>query len=295
MTAPTAHQSEATAPARRRKRHLPVGHYRGLGAWTVMFFVFLYMPIVVLVVYSFNESQLALTWTGFSFDWYAKVLANDSIQRAAVNSLIIATCATIAATSIATVSALAIARGGNFKGKTLSFGVVTLPLVVPEIVTAIAVLIFFASLNLNLGLGNVIIAHTTFCIPFAFMPIRARLSGMDTTLEQAAGDLYASDWETFRYITAPLLMPGIISGAMLSFVISLDDFIITLMVATAGSTTLPVYIYSMIRQGITPEVNAISTVFLGVSIVLISAYWLISRHATMDTSGEVPAKGGEQQ
>ena len=294
MTAQSVEKPGGAAPARSRRRHLPVGHYRGLGAWTVVFFVFLYMPIVVLVVYSFNASQLALTWTGFSFDWYAKVLANDSIQRAALNSLIIATTATFFATSIATVSALSIARGGHFKGKMLSFGVITLPLVVPEIVTAVAVLIFFASLDLNLGLGNVIIAHTTFCIPFAYMPIRARLEGMDTTLEQAASDLYASDWETFRYITAPLLMPGIISGAMLSFVISLDDFIITLMVATAGSTTLPVYIYSMIRQGITPEVNAVSTVFLAVSIVLVTAYWLISRRAAMNPTGVKPTEGGEQ-
>ena len=140
-----------------------------------------------------------------------------------------------------------------------------------------AVLIFFARLDLNLGLGNVIIAHTTFCIPFAFLPIRARLAGMDTTLEQAARDLYATGWEAFRYVTAPLLMPGILSGAMLSFVISLDDFIITLMVATAGSTTLPVYIYSMIRQGITPEVNAVSSILFAVSVILVTLYWIVSR------------------
>ena len=182
-------------------------------------------------------------------------------------------------TAIATLSALVLARGGEFRGRTFSFGLISLPLMVPEIVTAIAVLIFFSNLNLNLGLGNVIIAHTTFCIPFAYMPIRARLEGMDTTLEQAALDLYASDWEAFRHVTAPLLMPGIVSGAMLSFVISLDDFIITLMVGGAGSTTLPVYIYSMIRQGLTPEINAVSTILLAVSVVLVSLYWVVSRKA----------------
>ncbi len=260
-----------------KRRHLGVGRYHGLGTWTVLCFAFLYLPIGILIVYSFNASSLAMTWTGFSLDWYAKVLRNDSIQFAAVNSLVIATISTLFATVIATAAALALVRGGRFAGQTASIGLVTLPLVVPEIVTAVAVLIFFAHLELNLGIGNVIIAHTTFCIPFAFMPIRARLVGMDTSLEQAARDLYSSEWQTFRYVTAPLLMPGILSGAMLSFVISLDDFIITLMVAPAGATTLPVYIYSMIRQGITPEVNAISSVFFAASVLLVSIYWLLSR------------------
>ena len=261
----------------RPRRRLPVGHYHGLGTWAVLCFGFLYLPILVLVVYSFNASQFAMTWTGFSLDWYLKVLDNDSIQRAAFNSLVIATISTVLATSIATLAALTLARSGYFRGQTMSFGIITLPLFVPEIVTAVAVLIFFARLDLNLGLGNVIIAHTTFCIPFAFLPIRARLAGMDTTLEQAARDLYATGWEAFRYVTAPLLMPGILSGAMLSFVISLDDFIITLMVATAGSTTLPVYIYSMIRQGITPEVNAVSSILFAVSVILVTLYWIVSR------------------
>jgi spermidine/putrescine transport system permease protein len=146
----------------------------------------------------------------------------------------------------------------------------------------VAVLIFFSAIGMNWGLGNVIIAHVTFCIPFAFMPIRARLEGMDTSLEQAARDLYASEWETFRYVTVPLLMPGIVAGAMLAFVISMDDFIITLMVGGAGSTTLPVYIYSMIRRGLTPEINAVSTVLLLVSIGIVTAYWIVSKKSKTD-------------
>jgi spermidine/putrescine transport system permease protein len=146
------------------------------------------------------------------------------------------------------------------------------------------VLIFFSAIGMNWGLGNVIIAHITFCIPFAFMPIRARLEGMDTSLEQAARDLYASEWETFRYVTVPLLMPGIAAGAMLSFVISMDDFIITLMVGGAGSTTLPVYIYSMIRRGLTPEINAVSTVLLLVSVALVTAYWVVSKKSGTSTA-----------
>ena len=268
---------------KQRKKILPVGHYRGLGAWTIVFFVFLYLPIVVLIFYSFNANRMVMNWGGFGFDWYLKAFQNEDIHKAVWNSLIVAIVSTIFATAIATIGALVLARGGNFRGKTISLGLITLPLMVPEIVTAVAVLIFFSAIGMNLGLGNVIIAHITFCIPFAFMPIRARLEGMDTSLEQAARDLYASEWETFRYVTVPLLMPGIVAGAMLSFVISMDDFIITLMVGGAGSTTLPVYIYSMIRRGLTPEINAVSTMLLLVSIAIVTAYWVVSKKSDTDS------------
>jgi len=275
-------QMQQSSPSK-GKKVLPVGHYRGLGGWTIVFFIFLYLPIVVLVFYSFNANRMVMNWGGFGIDWYIKAFQNDDIQKAVWNSLIVATAATIFSTAIATIGALVLARGGNFRGKTLSLGLITLPLMVPEIVTAVAVLIFFSAIGMNLGLGNVIIAHITFCIPFAFMPIRARLEGMDTSMEQAARDLYASEWETFRYVTVPLLMPGIVAGAMLAFVISMDDFIITLMVGGAGSTTLPVYIYSMIRRGLTPEINAVCTVLLIVSIAIVTAYWVVSKKSQTDT------------
>lgn len=275
--------SQKTASPGARKKVLPVGHYRGLGAWTIFFFIFLYLPIVVLIFYSFNANRMVMNWGGFGVDWYIKAFQNEDIQKAVWNSLIVATVSTIFATAIATIGALVLARGGNFRGKTVSLGLITLPLMVPEIVTAVAVLIFFSAIGLNWGLGNVIIAHVTFCIPFAFMPIRARLEGMDTSLEQAARDLYASEWETFRYVTVPLLMPGILAGSMLAFVISMDDFIITLMVGGAGSTTLPVYIYSMIRRGLTPEINAVSTVLLLASIGIVTAYWIVSKKSQTDT------------
>ncbi len=275
---------QVSAPTKQSKKVLPVGHYRGLGAWTIVFFMFLYLPIVVLIFYSFNANRMVMNWGGFGFDWYLKAFQNEDIHKAVWNSLIVAIVSTIFATAIATIGALVLARGGNFRGKTISLGLITLPLMVPEIVTAVAVLIFFSAIGMNLGLGNVIIAHITFCIPFAFMPIRARLEGMDTSLEQAARDLYASEWETFRYITVPLLMPGIVAGAMLSFVISMDDFIITLMVGGAGSTTLPVYIYSMIRRGLTPEINAVSTMLLLVSIAIVTAYWVISKKSDTDSA-----------
>lgn len=276
--------SEQVAPTPpKRKKRRAFGEVPGLGALAVGFMIFLYTPILVLVIYSFNAGNIVMVWTGFSTDWYAKAFANADIRKAAINSLVVATSATAIATTCATLAALALARGGSFKGKGATIGVITLPLMVPEIVTAVAMLVFFSNLGLNFGLGNVILAHVTFCIPFAFMPIRARLDGMDTTLEQASRDLYASDWETFRLVTLPQLMPGVLAGAMLAFVISMDDFIITLMVAGAGDTTLPVYIYSMIRQGITPEINAVSSILLLFSIVLVTAYWFTTRTKPGDT------------
>jgi len=262
-------------PKRRARRAF--GEVPGLKTLALLFLAFLYLPIGVLVAYSFNSGKIVMVWTGFSTSWYAKVFANSDIRDAAANSLIVAVTATGIATVCATLAALALARGGSFRGQGAAMGLISLPLMVPEIVTAVALLVFFSSAGINLGLGNVILAHVTFCIPFAFMPIRARLEGMDTSLEQASRDLYASDWETFRLVTLPLLMPGVLAGAMLSFVISMDDFIITLMVAGPGDTTLPVYIYSMIRQGITPEINAVSSILLVVSIALVTAYWFVTR------------------
>jgi len=261
----------------RKKRPYVVGQVPGIKLWTVAFFIYLYAPIVVLVVYAFNDSNRAQIWRGFSTRWFAKAFGNDSIQSAAINSLIVATCATVVATTLATFAAIAIARGGNFKGRNVATGVITLPIIVPEIATAVATLSFFGVIGFQLGLLTIIIAHTVFCIPFAYLPIRARLEGMNESLEQAAGDLYATPWQAFRHVTLPLLWPGIVAGAMLAFIISIDDVIITMMVSGAGSTTLPLYIYGMIRQGITPEVNVISTVMLLISIVFISIYWLLTR------------------
>ena len=266
--------------AGRARSGFRVGHIPGFGPATWAFFLYLYAPIAILVVFSFNESRSATVWSGFSLDWYLRAFDNDDIQRAARNSLIVATTATLMATTVATLAALALTRGGAFRGRGPAFALLSLPLMVPEIVTAVATLSFFSAIGLSLGLGNVIIAHTVFCIPFAFLPIRARLQGMDTTLEQAAQDLYADDWRTFRHVTLPLLMPGILSGAMLAFIISIDDFIITLMVAEAGSTTLPLYIYGMVRIGISPEVNAVSTVMLAISVTFVTRSYLVGRRKT---------------
>lgn len=259
----------------------PVGHYPGLTLWTALFFAFLYAPMVVLVAYSFNVNKLAMIWGGFSLRWYEKVVSTSGIAEAAWNSMIVAVIATVIAVVIAVAAALVLVREARFKGAGASTALISMPLVVPEIVTAVATLMFFVMLKnwigFDLGLGNIVIAHSVFCIPFAFMPIRARLQDMDVALEQAARDLYASPWKAFRHVTLPLLMPGVIAGAMLAFVISLDDFIITQMISGPGTTTLPVYIYSMIRNGISPEVNAASTILIAVSTALVTVYWYVSR------------------
>ena len=254
-------------------------HTPGLGAFTAVILVFLYLPLVILVVYAFNANQLVTVWSGFSLRWFGEVAANEDIRRAAFNSIIIAIAATIASTVIATAGAIALERGDLKGGRGLVTSLIALPLIVPEIIVAIMTLIFFSALGMTNGLFNLMVAHTVFCIPFALLPIQARLRDLGTHLEDAARDLYASEWQLFRYVTFPLLLPAIFAGALMAFVVSLDDFLISLMVSGAGSTTLPVYVYGMMRLGVTPEVNAISTILLGISLVLVTGALLLGRNS----------------
>lgn len=255
--------------------------WRRMPEWrflSVVALIFLYAPLVVLIVYAFNANRLALIWTGFSTRWFGIALANDDLRRAALNSLIVAAVATPVATLISVPAALAFERGRFFPGRAAGEALVALPLVAPEIVIAIATLVFFQSVGLNAGLGNVILAHIVFCIPFALLPIRARVRDMPADIEDAARDLYAGPWQVFRGVTLPLLTPAILAGATLAFVVSLDDFLITLMVAPAGATTLPVYLYGMLRLGVTPEANAAATILLLVSIgAVVAAFFLANR------------------
>ena len=250
--------------------------FPGLGVSTFIFFIYLYAPIVVLVFLSFNANQQATIWTGFTTSWYGTVVANSDLMRAFKNSLTIAFTATIVSTIIATLAALGTARS-RFRGQGALSALIGLPLIVPEIVTAVASLLFFVLIGLKLGLFTVMLAHIVFCIPFAYLPIRARLQDMDPTLEDAAMDLYADRVETFRRVTLPLLWPGVISGAMLAFIISLDDFVITYFVSGPGATTLPIYIFGMIRIGISPEVNAVSALMLLISILFVALSWSVGR------------------
>ncbi|HVM86099.1 MAG TPA: ABC transporter permease [Candidatus Binatia bacterium] len=252
-------------------------HTPGFGTLTAAILVFLYAPLVILVVYAFNASRMVTIWQGFSTHWFAAIARNSDIRGAAENSLIIAIVATIAATLIALAGALALERGNLTFGRGLVTGMVAMPLVVPEIVVAITTLVFFSALGMHHGLLNLMIAHTVFCIPFALLPIQARLKDMGGTLEEAGRDLYASEWKLFRRVTLPLLAPAVGAGAIMAFVISLDDFLISMMVSSAGSTTLPVYVYGMMRLGVTPEVNAISTILLAISVVFVASALLLGR------------------
>lgn len=254
----------------------PLMRFPGMAPVAGFAFAFLYMPIFVLIALSFNENRIATIWSGFSTHWYGVVLGNDDILHAAQNSIVVAVVAALTGTLLATIAALGMARG-RFRGQTGATAVLVLPLIVPEIVTAVATLLFFVLIGFKLGLLTVMVAHTVFCIPFAYLPIRARLDGMDPALAEAAADLYANEWQAFRRVTLPLLWPGILSGGLLSFIISLDDFVLTYFVAGAGATTLPVYIFGMIRIGVTPEVNAVSALMLAVSILVVSLSWLIGR------------------
>ncbi|SDJ16851.1 ABC transporter permease [Lutimaribacter saemankumensis] len=244
-------------------------------------FVILYLPIVLLVVYSFNAGTSVAIWEGFSWRWYQTAWQNEQVQAATIRSLVIASWATVIATSCAVLAALATTRQGTFRGYTFVFAMINQPLMVPEIVTAVALLIFFAMIKVATGytgLFYLIIAHSAFCIPFAYMPIRARLQGMDLSLEQAAMDLYGTPWRVFRRVTLPQLWPGILAGAMLAFVISLDDVVITEFVKSAGQDTLPTYMLGQLRRVVTPEVNAISTALLAISVVLVIAFFFLSRN-----------------
>ena len=267
-----------------RQKTKDVRMFPGFGSVAAVCVAFLYGPIVFLIAYSFNAGRSISVWSGFSFRWYEKVFSNTDIQSATANSLLIAVFASLMATVLAVGAALATTRTRRIKRTNGVFAVLTLPLMVPEIVTAVASLVFFVAIGFQLGLMTVLVAHTVFCIPFAYLPIKARLESMDDSLEAAADDLYATPRQAFLHVTLPLLFPGILSGYLLAFIISLDDFIITSMVAGAGATTLPLHIYSMLRLGVTPEVNAVSTLLVAVSTVLVLLSAFLGRTDSKSTS-----------
>ncbi|WP_128293118.1 ABC transporter permease [Afifella aestuarii] len=256
-----------------------IKQFPGFGIAAIVCVVFLYGPIIYLAAYSFNDGRSISVWAGFSLRWYGKVFGNVDIQTATTNSLMIAISAAAIATVLAIGAALATTRKTRLKRGNEAFALLSLPLMVPEIVTAVASLIFFIAIGLKLGLMTVLLAHIVFCIPFAYLPIRARLESMDDTLDAAAADLYANPRQAFLHVTLPLMLPGVVSGYLLAFIVSLDDFIITSMVAGPGATTLPLQIYSMLRLGLTPEVNAVSTLLVLASTVLVLTSVLIGRRS----------------
>lgn len=280
MTTTTADQPRVRAIPRTRatpQERVRTAFNRRILTWLAIgIFVFLYLPIIILVIYSFNANRSVSVWTGFTTRWYAQLLTDRALLSALGVSLWVAFWSTLVATVLGTLAALALERF-RFRGRLTYDAALYLPIIIPDIVMALSTLLFFVIVAVPLSRYTILVTHVAFNVAFVAVVVRARLAEMDSSLEEAAADLGAGAWTTFRRITLPLLMPGIVSAALLAFTMSLDDFVITFFVAGPGSTTLPVRVYSMIKFGVTPEVNAISTVMLLGSTVLVVISLLLQR------------------
>jgi len=265
--------------------------------WVVFAFLvlFLYAPIVILIIFSFNNTRSVAVFTGFSTEWYRSLAQNDELLAAARNSLLVGMIATIASTLIGTLTALAMDRY-PFKLRTTFDANLYLPIVIPEIVMGISLLLFFNQalfpflqnvfgIRATTGLPTITISHIAFDIPFVYIIVRARLADFDRSLEEAAADLGADEWQTFQRVTLPLLMPGIIGGALMAFTLSLDDYLITAFTKGIRDQTMPLYIYSLVRRGVTPEINALSTA------LLLGSIGLVGLSLTAQNGGPVYTKG----
>ncbi len=247
---------------------------RLLVAFVAAVYAFLHIPLLVLVVFSFNDSKFSVEWEGFTIHWYERLLERQDIIEGLKNSMIVGGTSTLISTVLGTLMALAIARH-EFRGRRLMEAFLYVPIVTPEIVVGISLLILFVFIKFPLGLMSIIIAHVAFNISFVVVVVLARLQGMDRNLEEAAMILGADEFTTFRLITVPLLAPGILSGAMLAFTMSFDDYVITSFVTGSGASTLPIVVYTMVRKNIEPSINAISTIILIITTLLIwFADWL---------------------
>ena len=251
----------------------------------IIFFSFIYLPLLTVIFLSFNSNPInMMVWDGFTFDWYKSIFgystkldedaiyleSTEQLLSSLKNSLIVSTSTTTISTFIGTMTALALARF-RFRFKSFYRALIFLPMLIPDIVLGIALLIFFVTIGIKLSLLSIIIGHCTFLSSYVFIVVSARLAGMNETLEEASFDLGANRFTTFRKITLPLISPGIIGGALLAFIISLDDLVITYFISGVGSTTLPVFIYSIMRRGIKPEINAIATLMIVVSLLVAGA------------------------
>lgn len=238
-------------------------------------FAFLYVPLLIVIAYSFNASTLGFQWTGFTLHWYRVLLHDGEMLKAAGHSLLIALGASAVATVLGTMAGFALHR---YRLPLLPLFIVA-PLAIPELLSGVSLLIFFVLINLSLGFTSIVLAHIAFCISFVAIVVRARLAGMDATLLEAARDLGATPWQSFRFITFPLILPGVAAGALLAFTLSIDDFVITFFTAGVDATTLPLKIYTMIKITVTPEVNAVSTILVLLTLVLVAIASRLAPHA----------------
>ena len=252
----------------------------GLGLWTGGVFLFLYLPILVLVVYSFNESRLNVVWEGFTLDWYARLWDDTRIVRALKNSLIVAGATTALSVFLGTTAAWLLYRY-KFPAQQLIGLLIFIPMVMPEVLMGTSLLVLFVTLGIPLGYGTLIIAHTTFCFPFVLVGVQARLQGLDPSLEEAAQDLGATPLKAFWLVIVPYLMPAIVAGALMAFTLSFDEYIVTVFTSGAESQTLPLKVYGMVRVGLNPQLNALSTLFIGITALLVIGSQIFTRKKTV--------------
>ena len=256
------------------------GRNRWLSAFAVAIYGFLFLPIVVLIVFSFNDSRRTFIWRGFTLDWYPRLFANDDLLDAILVTFQVAAVAVVVATVLGSLLGLGLARL-RFRGSGAVETLLLLPMVTPEIIMGISLLIFFFQLFGAIGsVGQISIAHITFCISYVAVTVRARAAGMDPKLEEAARDLGASAWGAFRYVTVPLILPAVVAGAMLAFALSFDDLVVTSFNYGVGSATLPIYVYSAIKFGVTPEINAISTIIVAIVAIALFLAWRLGAFRT---------------
>jgi spermidine/putrescine transport system permease protein len=245
----------------------------GLGAWTALVFLFLYGPIAVLIGYSFNTSKLNVVWEGFTFRWYAELFGNEPILRTLGNSLVIAAAATVLAVVIGTTGAWLLHRF-RYRGARAIQTLICVPMIMPEIVMGVSLLILFRVVSLELGFASVILAHATFCFPFVLVAVQARLQGLDPALEEAALDLGATPLRAFWLVIVPCLRPAVISGALMAFTLSMDELIISFFTVSPASRTLPLQVFGMAKVGLNPMLNALSAIF----VVTTVAFVLFTEH-----------------
>lgn len=249
---------------------------RLLGAFTALVMLFFYLPIAVLVAYSFNASRLNVVWEGFTLEWYAALWRDGGLVRSLANSLWVAAATTALAVVLGTGGAWLLYRY-RFPGTRLLATLVLVPMIVPEVIMGVSLLIFFVAIHLELGFTTIVVSHVTFCFPFVMVAVQARLAGLDPALEEAAQDLGATPWQAFRKVLVPYLAPAIASGALITFALSLDELIVTWFTASAATRTLPLEIFGRVKKGLDPTLNAISAVFLLVSVLLVLATDLLAR------------------
>ena len=263
---------------------------RLLAANTVMVYVFFYAPIALLTIFSFNANERVAIWTEPSLRWYQAMFQNDAVLSALRNSLVVALISTVVSTVVGTMLAIALERY-RFRGRGFLDGLAYLPIIIPDVTMAVMLLIFFfqgfdilqdlTGIRLSAGLGTIVLSHIAFNISFVAIVVRARIAQFDPAMEEAAADLYASRWRAFRRVTLPLIAPGVAGGALLALTLSLDDVVITQFVSGPGSTTLPVYVFGLVRRGVTPLINAVSVVMLTASMILVAISLGFQRGSTV--------------